>query len=524
MTQIIRRAVLALLLIAGITPVVAQTFPTVPDHSVIGRLGAGGQSGPSSAISFDRLSSQLGVVNTGWYVVGSSQYPTAAAAVAAAKAAHGGVVYFPCNAVSLGSGAIGLDLRGANFVRLVGAWSVGSGAAVCGGGGITYSGTGTAIDITGTQGVEISGLAIVALSASTVIKADGAIQTAFAKISRNTIFGKTSATGICISFANIITSVVEGNSINCYGINGNVGDVSNAIDIGPGNIFQPGNTFHLQNAVTWNVFGNTFEGNASGNTYGQSSGVSGCFWVNFTGNTVDDPVAVAPSLGLIETNCKAFNSKGNNYAASPSQAAIVLTAGSSSKVHSDGDYFNLNSTAININTGNCAQVDNYVLNGAVVTLIAGTAGCTQNPVSWTYGGAVISNILQIGVGAPGNLVFANATSGTITLVPATGALGSAVATLPAGTYNVVGDNSTQTLTNKTINGASNTLNVRIGSDVSGMGAGVATFLGTPSGANLAAALTTALPITKGGTGVTTGAVVSVKRQKFTAGGTYTACT
>lgn len=48
---------------------------------------------------------------------------------------------------------------------------------------------------------------------------------------------------------------------------------------------------------------------------------------------------------------------------------------------------------------------------------------------------------------------------------------------------------TETLTNKTIDGASNTLTVRIASDVSGLGTGVATFLGTPSSANLAAAVT-----------------------------------
>lgn len=59
-----------------------------------------------------------------------------------------------------------------------------------------------------------------------------------------------------------------------------------------------------------------------------------------------------------------------------------------------------------------------------------------------------------------------------------------------------------TLTNKTIAGASNTLSVRIANDVTGLGTGVATFLATPSGANLASALTTALPDTKGGTGLT----------------------
>ena len=49
--------------------------------------------------------------------------------------------------------------------------------------------------------------------------------------------------------------------------------------------------------------------------------------------------------------------------------------------------------------------------------------------------------------------------------------------------------ATQTLTNKTIDGASNTLTVRIANDVSGLAAGVATFLGTPSSANLASAVT-----------------------------------
>jgi len=48
---------------------------------------------------------------------------------------------------------------------------------------------------------------------------------------------------------------------------------------------------------------------------------------------------------------------------------------------------------------------------------------------------------------------------------------------------------TQVLTNKTINGADNTLTVRIANDVSGLGSGVATFLGTPSSANLASAVT-----------------------------------
>ncbi len=63
--------------------------------------------------------------------------------------------------------------------------------------------------------------------------------------------------------------------------------------------------------------------------------------------------------------------------------------------------------------------------------------------------------------------------------------------------------ATRTLTGATISGASNTItNVPISTGVSGLGTGVATFLATPTGANLATALTTALPATKGGTGLT----------------------
>lgn len=64
---------------------------------------------------------------------------------------------------------------------------------------------------------------------------------------------------------------------------------------------------------------------------------------------------------------------------------------------------------------------------------------------------------------PGQAVFVNATSGTITINPVTGALGSGVATLPTGTYTFVGDSLTQTLTNKTLDCNSNTCTIITGS-------------------------------------------------------------
>jgi len=94
----------------------------------------------------------------------------------------------------------------------------------------------------------------------------------------------------------------------------------------------------------------------------------------------------------------------------------------------------------------------------------------------------------------GGLTLKGATDKTFSWVDATDAwtssehinLASGKAFYLNGTLETA---AAQTLTNKTISGADNTLTVRIANDVSGLGTGVATFLATPSSANLASAVT-----------------------------------
>ncbi len=101
------------------------------------------------------------------------------------------------------------------------------------------------------------------------------------------------------------------------------------------------------------------------------------------------------------------------------------------------------------------------LNANAVVLGAGT---TDTKV---VGGIITDGISKVTLGTSGTNVgsvsFNNATSGTINLAPPTGALGTSNLVLPVASDTLVGKATADTLTNKTISGASNTI-----SNVTGM--------------------------------------------------------
>lgn len=97
------------------------------------------------------------------------------------------------------------------------------------------------------------------------------------------------------------------------------------------------------------------------------------------------------------------------------------------------------------------------LTGTASININGTVGATT-PTTGVFttlvAGSTTSLLLGTAGSAVGNIGFRNATSGTITLAPVTGALGTVTLTLPAVTDTLVTLAATQSLSNKTITSAS----------------------------------------------------------------------
>jgi hypothetical protein len=132
---------------------------------------------------------------------------------------------------------------------------------------------------------------------------------------------------------------------------------------------------------------------------------------------------------------------------------------------------------------------------------------TSTP-GWLDGLAIIGNTIHTGInggGTAGKAIDIDyATGVTVTGNSFKGNAGTTVGlslgsnvtqtTVSGNTYYNFGTNVSDSSTNQQ--------KVNVASDISGLGTGVATFLGTPSGANLASALTTPLPASKGGTGGT----------------------
>lgn len=212
-----------------------------------------------------------------------------------------------------------------------------------------------------------------------------------------------------------------------------------------------------------------------------AAGGSGVGTATGTGSNVlsDSPVLVTPNLGTPSavnlTN--ATNIPANRLTGALPIAAFNNGAGATNLTFWRGD--GVWATPGGGGTvGNAANLDaNYVVLGA------GTTSVKIASLMSTDGAAALTLGASAGT-TGGTLTLSNVTNngGTVTLAAAAGALGTSTMSLQAGTDILVGRATTDTLTNKSISGTSNSItNVSLSTGVAGV-----------------------LPVANGGTGSSSG--------------------
>jgi len=226
---------------------------------------------------------------------------------------------------------------------------------------------------------------------------------------------------------------------------------------------------------------------------GELSGTWGDTVNNYISNYIDSAVAGAVTLTadttLTKTTGSSLGSTSSQYAiiiASPASANITVTAPAASKtyvINNTSATYTVKIVGAGPTTGVTLLASEKAIvawNGSDFVKVASTSASTINSgtLAVAYGGTGINSLgtgIATFLGTPSSANLAAA----VTDETGSGAL--VFATSPTLVTPALGTPASGTLTNAT--------GLPISTGVSGLGTGVATFLGTPSSANLAAAVT-----------------------------------
>jgi hypothetical protein len=215
---------------------------------------------------------------------------------------------------------------------------------------------------------------------------------------------------------------------------------------------------------------------------------AGTITASLTGHaSLDLPLAGGTLTGELTTAAATTSNSGLNL---PQGSAPTSPVNGDLWITSSGLFARINGSTIGpfgTGGGSGCTVSGGLINQLLIN--NGSSGCSSNASAVANAGA-----LSLGAsGTPGSVAMGNATSGTVTLQPATGALGSVTLSLPAITDTLVTLTATQTLTNKTLTSPTlttpalgtpasgvltNATGLPISTGVSGLGANVATALGS----------------------------------------------